>query len=512
MKNVDAFMPGCHYLYRIRLRNILRSILHRVGLHLEYQSIIVGRLRDGNESTPLFFEPKLQIDQSRIKFFETPERAFKSIEIDDDRSSSLLSQSAARPHRNSSQSPNGQMFRNLVKEMMRRTFPDQVPYVSIPAAFGEHEILSVFLFDRKDLAKLGIASSSFADGEGPVSLFDAVMLRVGTLFPQFFEATSVVGLSSDQFGRKSAETEIVRQAGEFFLSRVATKVDGVKPASSFFENCNRISSLKYEGSEAVGRIIVTSVDNPSVDQAIVFKHLAPIHDLRRVRKYLEMAKGDLALLATPNHIFGLGYYSSSREDKNAGKLFQITFEKSHRWTVWQNQRILLAVVDGEPTYPKPPLRREDVIFYLARTFKANSPASNQKLADLIDSACRANHGAMIVISSSAKSEAKRLQAQCTEIKPVPLGENIVSYLSNIDGGLLIDPSGTCYAIGVILDGLATGKGDPARGARYNSAIRYAESRSDCLIAVISEDGMVNIVPAVDQSLLDRKTTASFQQS
>jgi hypothetical protein len=34
------------------------------------------------------------------------------------------------------------------------------------------------------------------------------------------------------------------------------------------------------------------------------------------------------------------------------------------------------------------------------------------------------------------------------------------------GGVLIDPNGTCYAIGVILDGIATTKGDPARGSRY----------------------------------------------
>lgn len=36
-------------------------------------------------------------------------------------------------------------------------------------------------------------------------------------------------------------------------------------------------------------------------------------------------------------------------------------------------------------------------------------------------------------------------------------------ITAIDGAVLIDPSSTCYAIGVILDGLASDKGSPARG-------------------------------------------------
>ena len=67
-------------------------------------------------------------------------------------------------------------------------------------------------------------------------------------------------------------------------------------------------------------------------------------------------------------------------------------------------------------------------------------------------------------------------------------------LTAIDGALLVDPDGTCTAIGVILDGRATRGGDPARGARFNSAVRYVEGADHpCLAMVVSEEGTVDVI-------------------
>jgi len=59
---------------------------------------------------------------------------------------------------------------------------------------------------------------------------------------------------------------------------------------------------------------------------------------------------------------------------------------------------------------------------------------------------------------------------------------------------------TCYAIGVIIDGIASGNGHTGRGARYNSAITYIndsvliETRDEKLCAiVISEDGDIDLI-------------------
>ena len=75
---------------------------------------------------------------------------------------------------------------------------------------------------------------------------------------------------------------------------------------------------------------------------------------------------------------------------------------------------------------------------------------------------------------------------------------MITRVTSIDGALLIDRSGICHAIGVILDGLASPKGTPSRGARFNSAIRYVESaksaNTEVLAIVVSEDGSVDVLP------------------
>jgi DNA integrity scanning protein DisA with diadenylate cyclase activity len=70
-------------------------------------------------------------------------------------------------------------------------------------------------------------------------------------------------------------------------------------------------------------------------------------------------------------------------------------------------------------------------------------------------------------------------------------------LTAIDGSVLLDTQGVCHAIGVILDGIAKEQqGDPSRGARFNSAVRYVGSRAarSCVVVVISEDGRVDVIP------------------
>jgi len=95
--------------------------------------------------------------------------------------------------------------------------------------------------------------------------------------------------------------------------------------------------------------------------------------------------------------------------------------------------------------------------------------------------------------------------------PLHLTPHEIQRLTAIDGAVLIEPNGKCHAIGVILDGLATDKGKSSRGSRYNSAVRYVETarekfKQECLAVVISEDGMIDLVPdlkpQIKRSLID----------
>ncbi len=104
---------------------------------------------------------------------------------------------------------------------------------------------------------------------------------------------------------------------------------------------------------------------------------------------------------------------------------------------------------------------------------------------------------MIVISQKAAEEAERLGQQSFPLKPMKLTDSMIHQVTSIDGAVLLDHNGVCHAIGVILDGVASEKGDASRGARYNSAIRYYEQfgrDNPTMIVIISEDGMINLVP------------------
>jgi hypothetical protein len=65
----------------------------------------------------------------------------------------------------------------------------------------------------------------------------------------------------------------------------------------------------------------------------------------------------------------------------------------------------------------------------------------------------------------------------------------------------------CHGFGTILDGMASESGDPSRGARFNSALRYVEAAWPCLAVVVSQDSGIdfipNLRPAVRRSAIDK---------
>src|SRR5262249_47007561 len=153
---------------------------------------------------------------------------------------------------------------------------------------------------------------------------------------------------------------------------------------------------------------------------------------------------------------------------------------------------LLHVRYGEASISIPDFPEEKFRADLPRVFPGLRPAAVGRLTTLARCAAGQKHGCMLVISSAAAEEAKRLDSQCTCVDPFPLDEAVLGLLTSIDGSVLIDTAGNCHAIGVILDGMASPRCSPERGSRYNSAVRYVFGRSDAMAVVKSEDGMVSV--------------------
>lgn len=164
------------------------------------------------------------------------------------------------------------------------------------------------------------------------------------------------------------------------------------------------------------------------------------------------------------------------------------------WVAEHNNIPLLSVTDGHPTVPRERLDKNTFSDAVERIFGEH--ADVEELWRLALEASEQHHGTMLVIHANAENEARRLSPPAIGIKPGPLADSTLLAVSAIDGAILVDPAGHCHAVGTILDGLAVpGMGDASRGARFNSAHRYlSESNGNCLIVIVSEDGMLNLIP------------------
>ena len=241
-------------------------------------------------------------------------------------------------------------------------------------------------------------------------------------------------------------------------------------------------------------MLIARKGHPNVEIILSLARPVRMQNPRAVRKLLEVSSDDLNLLSDSGSVYGLGR-TSGPYDQKAEDVFLIRFVRHNAWELNHDGHQMMQVVDGHPHLPKEKFDKHKFEHDVKRIFSTIDSKEIARLWDLVLEAAKQRHGSMVVISSGAGEESLRLKNQATVIEPIQLTPQLMKRITAIDGAVLVDPSSICHAIGVILDGIATKNGDPSRGARYNSAIRYAASCThSCLIIVFSEDGTVDLVP------------------
>ena len=373
---------------------------------------------------------------------------------------------------------------------------DHQHFAGWPILIREHFVVTVLRVQRKPLrAYPSLRPHRFYTDGRPLasSLLVAAMYR--------FNEESVKALTEPEpgagiFARPREFEELLRGAGKTFLDTPAQAL-GLDPATTkLFATCNTISSLRYEGAEGVGKLLLARRGHPNLEEVFALTCPTELTDYRAVRKLLEMTTPDVHLLADGENVYALGrqigHYDAVRED-----LFVISFVTHYAWELQHAGHVLLRSHYGLPGLPRTRLSRSGFRRDLKRTFGLTDAPKVERLWDVVLEASRQKHGTLLVITTEALAEADRLKLQCTLIEPVPLTPLITRLVTSIDGAVLLDPDGYCYSIGVILDGRASGRGDSTRGARYNSALRYVESSTYlCLAVVVSEDGLVDVITSV----------------
>ena len=254
-----------------------------------------------------------------------------------------------------------------------------------------------------------------------------------------------------------------------------------------FRWANEFSSLTYERSGANGHLAITRPDNLTNKLKVKFQSPVGLNENRSVRKILELTDDSTSLLADSDSVYGLG------ECASAPDVAKITVEGHARWSISVDDTTLMRVDYEHAALPKQILDKalfEDVA---ERTVGA---VEVERIWGIVQSALEDDHGTTIVISKEPTAEIDRLAQQALPIKPEYLEYKDVARLGRVDGAIFLGPDGRCYAFGVILDGRATLSGDRARGARFNSSVRYQQTFREIgtMVIVISDDGTVDLIP------------------
>ena len=387
---------------------------------------------------------------------------------------------------------------------------DHEYFATWPVRLNNYYVCTILRVQRKPLLAYPALrpNRAYTDGRPlPNSLLVAAMAR--------FNEETVKALTEPEPGagllyRPRDTEELLRAAGRSLLDAPAITVGSADWSSGerldrgsstgpgaerLFYIINTISSLRYEGAEGVGCLLLARRGHPNLEEVFALTCPVDLTDYRAVRKLLEMTTPSIHLLADADKVYALGrevgQYDASRED-----LFAFHFVTYYTWEFSHAGHTLLRCRYGLPGLARPRLNRLAFKREYKRTFGVPIPKAEEmeRLWQVVLEASRQPKGTLLVVSTEALAEADRLKLQCTLIEPVILTPTITQLVTAIDGAVLLDPQGHCYSIGVILDGTASGRGNSTRGARYNSAIRYVESSPyPTLVVVVSEDGMVDVM-------------------
>ncbi|PFV36000.1 hypothetical protein CN954_12125 [Bacillus cereus] len=311
---------------------------------------------------------------------------------------------------------------------------------------------------------------------------------------------------------------------------------------NLYDELNVISTLNYEGQSISAKLLL--IDEKIIEKhvrfVIKFDNVIAYKEHRKIRKLLEMTDDSIYLIGDNKHIYGLGNLRDlyNLKLKSINKVLLIDFLGKFEYKVkeikiihnikdgktkmdeivhwFYKENNLLSVKHGkmelvENTFSEIRLKKSlQNVFneYLSKKENKDTVKIDNKITNIIEvvkCAYSQKHGTTIVITTPeiAEIEVERLKEQSIKINIIDIKESsyyrqVVEKITNIDGALYMDIDGHVHAIGVILDGYAKiGEGDSSRGARYNSALRYKNGdgiEGNCVIVVISEDGMIDIIP------------------
>lgn len=489
-RTIDYYMWGFQPHFRSSLEHAVEKVLKGIGLQVEPEVFLVGFLAPGGNRHPICIEPETGrfrpdhlagvFEQARIIFREDPEtQIFNSDRrVHELRQRSLLDLARAR----------------ATKEALEGAIAgaDTVFFVGRSTRVEQHDVHTVIGLPQGAMNAQPRLHTQIKDRMHVVgSLLDAA---VEEILERSARALYFPDPGADPLVLQADTSDILRAAARR-LMRSITVLTGQLLGAGLYDALNEVSTLRYERRVGIGSLVLTRADHPAVDEVITLGRPVQLSEHRAVRKLLEVShRQGLSPLSDGTAVYALGTVGTTY-DAAEESIFSILLLGEGTWELRHVETPMLRVEFGAPRLPRPRLDRNHFVDTVERVFAGTSTRQPDRLWNYAMAAADAEHGTMLVVTAAAAEEAERLQAQGMPIRPVLLQSSTLAQLTSIDGAVVLSPDGTCHAMGVILDGAASGVGDRSRGARFNSAVRYLGSASGpTVIVLISEDGMIDLLP------------------
>lgn len=315
--------------------------------------------------------------------------------------------------------------------------------------------------------------------------------------------------------------EIVEQILETAAHKVCTQLEGLYfPVKMSY--INSLSGEYYEREECQSNLIflprmrkkdidaskfVYDFSKAGTSKSILF---IP-ENIRWIRKLLQMAQKELYLVLqvsrteTVYEVLGIceeNKITQLLKNKYVGTpFFRAKVKKHMQWDLFLGDTYIFSFRNGK--YKITQQMPEEYLKEMCEAVFGGEEKDYDYVIQSITNSENQSHGTMLVVLSEkdAKCEVKRLssvKAGMSAAKPKVSAE-MINCLNAIDGSVMMDTSGKVHGIGMILDGDSIVEGNPARGARYNSALKYQKLLKNHnmrgLILIVSEDGSVEILQA-----------------
>jgi hypothetical protein len=477
---VDQFMWGFQQHFRAGVQRGIEQVLSRVGLPVEVRVVLVGfALRDGlrhqvcvePEDGPLLVSHLATVASRAAELFDA-----------DPESKIIQSNPRLRQLRHA-----GNIRRSRADALVEAIegsgmFNGLTFFAGTATPIGDYEVHTCAGVPTEALNSPPALDESVVDrvyvGRSLQHEVIAECLRRADLAMYLPEP------GADLYPLGAPTEDIVKAAAVRLIDGTVYRVTGT-PAD-LFQAVNAFVSLSYERAGAGGHLVITNKEKACQSARVRFQRPISLREARIMRKLLELSDDSTSVLTDGQSAYGLG------TSDPAPDTVEISVRGHATWELSVDGSALVKVTYGQAALPRPLLDFANFADSAARTVGS---IDTEGIWQLIQAAQVSGHGTTLVLSSSPAEEAARLGGQAVAIEPGSLEPADIVRLGNIDGAVVLGPDGRCYAFGVILDGIASGRGDPARGSRFNSAIRYQDSMApNSLLVVISDDGTVDLVP------------------